>query len=53
MLGRARRLTPSGLRDAVAKAVMDVAPEKAKKRKEDARRTPGWSGGRRTPATRP
>jgi len=36
VLGRAPRLTPSGLRDAVAKAVMDVAPEKAKKRREDA-----------------
>ena len=36
VLGRAHRLTPGGLRDAVAKAVMDVAPEKAKKRREDA-----------------
>jgi len=36
VLGRAHRLTPSGLRDAAAKAVMDVAPEKAKKRREDA-----------------
>ena len=36
VLGRAARLTPSGLRHAVAKAVMDVAPEKAKKRREDA-----------------
>src|SRR5690348_2837719 len=36
VLDRAHRLTPSGLRDAAAKAVMDVAPEKAKKRREDA-----------------
>jgi len=36
VLGRASQLTPSGLRDAIANAVMDVAPEKAKKRKEDA-----------------
>jgi hypothetical protein len=38
VLGRAARLTPSGLRQAIAKAVMDVAPEKAKKRREDAAR---------------
>jgi uncharacterized protein DUF222 len=38
VLGRAARLTPGGLRDAVAKAVMDVAPEKAKKRREDAQK---------------
>ncbi|HET9971565.1 MAG TPA: DUF222 domain-containing protein [Streptosporangiaceae bacterium] len=38
VLGRAARLTPSGLRDAAAKAVMDVAPEKAKKRREEAAR---------------
>jgi hypothetical protein len=36
VLGRAHQLTPGGLRDAVAKAVMDAAPEKAKKRREDA-----------------
>ena len=36
VLGRAARLTPGGLRDAVAKAVMDVAPEKARKCREDA-----------------
>jgi Domain of unknown function (DUF222) len=36
VLGRADKLTPNGLRDAVAKAVMDVAPGKAKKRREDA-----------------
>jgi hypothetical protein len=36
VLGRADRLTPGGLRHAVAQAVMDVAPEKARKRREDA-----------------
>jgi uncharacterized protein DUF222 len=36
VLGRAHQLTPSGLRDAIAKAVMDVAPDKARKRREDA-----------------
>jgi len=36
VLGRADQLTPGGLRDAVAKAVMDVAPDKARKRREDA-----------------
>ena len=34
--GRAHRLTPSGLRHAVAQAVMDVAPDKARKRREEA-----------------
>ena len=36
MLGRAGRLTPGGLRAAIARAVMDVAPEKARKRREQA-----------------
>jgi hypothetical protein len=36
VLGRAGRLTPGGLRSAAARAVMDVAPEKAKKRREEA-----------------
>ncbi|HET9974029.1 MAG TPA: DUF222 domain-containing protein [Streptosporangiaceae bacterium] len=36
VLGRAHRLTPSGLRHAVAQAVMDVAPDKAKKVRENA-----------------
>ncbi len=36
VLGRAARLTPSGLRHAIAQAVMDVAPDKAKKIREDA-----------------
>ena len=36
VLGRAGRLTPGGLRSAIARAVMEVAPEKARKRREDA-----------------
>jgi hypothetical protein len=36
VLGRAHRLAPGGLRHATAQAVMDVAPEKAKKVREDA-----------------
>ena len=38
VLGRAGRLTPGGLRSAIARAVMQVAPEKARKRREDAAR---------------
>jgi hypothetical protein len=37
VLGRAARLTPGGLRHAIARAVMDVAPEKARKRRETAK----------------
>ena len=36
VLDRAARLTPGGLRAAIARAVMEVAPEKAKKRREAA-----------------
>jgi hypothetical protein len=36
VLGRAARLTPGGLRAAIAQAVMDVAPGKARKRREAA-----------------
>ncbi len=36
VLGWAGRLTPGGLRAAVARAVMEVAPEKARKRREQA-----------------
>jgi hypothetical protein len=40
LLGRAGRLTPPGLRDAAARAVMEVAPKKARKRREEgAKRT--------------
>ncbi len=38
VLGRAGRLTPAGLRSAIARAVMEVAPEKARKRREEAAR---------------
>ena len=38
VLGRAGRLTPGGLRAAVARAVIQVAPEKARKRREAAAR---------------
>ena len=36
MLDRAARLTPGGLRAAIARAVMEVAPKKAKERREAA-----------------
>ena len=38
VLDRAGRLTPAGLRAAIARAVMEVAPEKARKRREEAAR---------------
>ncbi len=38
VLGRAGRLTPGGLRAAIARAVIEVAPEKAQKRREAAAR---------------
>ena len=38
MLGRAGRLSPGGLRAAIARAVDAVAPDKARKRREDAAR---------------
>jgi hypothetical protein len=39
ILDRAGSLTPGGLRSAVTRAVMEVAPEKARKRREAAART--------------
>ena len=39
ILGRAGRLTPGSLRSAVARAVMEVAPKKAKERREKAAKT--------------
>ena len=36
VLGRAGRLTPGGLRSAIARAVMQVAPQKARRRREEA-----------------
>jgi len=38
VLGRAGTLTPGGLRAAIARAVMTVAPDKARKRREEAAR---------------
>ena len=38
VLGRAGRLTPGGLRSATAHAVIDVNPDKARKRREEAAR---------------
>ena len=38
VLGRAGRLTPAGLRSAIARAVIEVAPDKATKRREQAAR---------------
>src|ERR1700678_4624725 len=38
VLGRAARLTPGGLRSAIARAVAEVAPEKARKRRGAAAR---------------
>src|SRR5579859_6525321 len=38
ILGRAGTLTPGGLRAAIARAVMAVAPDKARKRREEAAR---------------
>ncbi len=35
VLGRAGKLTPGGLRAAIARAVMQIAPEKARKRREE------------------
>ena len=52
ILGRAGRLTPGGLRSALARAVMEVAPKTAKERRQTAAKVQrGWSGGPRTRAT--
>jgi hypothetical protein len=51
VLGRAGRLTPGGLRAAIARAVMEVAPEKPASGERRRRGTPGCSGGPRTPGT--
>ena len=39
ILGRAGRLTPGSLRSALARAVMEAAPEKARERREKAAKT--------------
>ena len=47
VLGRAGTLTPPGLRAAITRAVMEVAPGKAKKRREhEAQEDPGGAVGR-------
>ena len=51
VLGRAGRLTPGGLQAAIARAVIDVAPDKPASGGRPRRGTRGCSGGRRTPAT--
>jgi len=38
VLGRAGRLTPAGLRSAIARAVIEVAPDKARERRKKAER---------------
>ncbi|MGD0242887.1 MAG: hypothetical protein ABSB59_21495 [Streptosporangiaceae bacterium] len=39
VLGRAGRLTPGGLRDAIARAVKEIAPKKAREQREAAAKT--------------
>ena len=51
VLGRAGRLSPGGLRAAIARAVMQVAPEKRASGARTRPATPGWNAGPRTLAT--
>jgi hypothetical protein len=53
VLDRAARLTPGGLRAAIARAVIKAAPKKARSAGRPWRSSPGWSGGLRTRATPP
>ena len=53
ILGRAGQLTPGGLRSALARAVMEVAPGRPGSGGSRRPRWPGWNGGPRTPATPP
>jgi Domain of unknown function (DUF222) len=54
VLDRAARLTPAGLRSAIARAVIEVAPEKAKDRRGAGRpRGPGGTLGRGVRQRRP
>jgi hypothetical protein len=48
VLDRAASLTPGGLRAAIARAIMEVAPGKARKGGRPRRSSRGWSGGPRT-----
>src|SRR5271166_3928957 len=50
VLGRAGRLTAGGLRAAIARAVIEVAPDKARKRRADGAGAPAGRGTRRRPA---
>jgi hypothetical protein len=51
VLDRAGRLTPGGLRAAIARAVMEVAPEKPASGERPQRKTRGCSGGPKIPGT--
>ena len=53
VLGRAGRLSPGGLRAAIARAVIEVAPEKPASGGRKRAGMPGWSAGLRTAATPP
>jgi uncharacterized protein DUF222 len=53
VLGRAGRLTPGSLREAIAQAVIEVAPARRRRGGSRRRSRRGWSGGARTPATAP
>src|SRR5271166_4196134 len=51
VITRPGRLTPGGLRAAIARAVMDVAPRRPGSGGRKRPGTPGWSSGPRTPGT--
>ena len=51
VLGRAGRLTPGGLRAAIARAVIEVARRRRGSGRRPRRGSRGWSGGPRTRAT--
>jgi uncharacterized protein DUF222 len=52
VLSRAGRLTPGGLRAAIARAVLEVAPKRPGSGGSRPPGMPGWSAGPRIPATR-
>jgi len=52
VLGRAGTLTPPGLRGAIARAVLEVAPKKPSSAGSMRRSRPGWNGGPRRRGTR-
>ena len=53
VLDRAGRLTPGGLRAAIARAVMEAAPARRGSGGRPRRGSRGWSGGPRIPVTPP